>query len=296
MTIARKRPEPRRDPNPGAGSYNPEACDTITRAKTPGVHMGKSPSRPSTFAKPGYDTAPAPGTYDDGKRFNSGIKPMTIGRARPVKVTTDAPGAGTYEPDRAHNLTKPNAPNYDMGRSPVRPSNFVKQSSDGAAPGQYDCGKKFMDDVKPITIGRKRPVKVGNDVPDAGSYNPSAADGQTKTKAPATVDMGRGPTRPSNFVDSNAADAAGPGQYDCGKKFMDDVKPITIGRKRPQRVGNDVPDAGSYNPSAADGLTKPKAPATVDMSRSPIRPSNFVSNDAGEAAGPGTYDSPMKFG
>ena len=37
--------------------------------------------------------------------------------------------------------------------------------------------------------------------------------------------MGRGPSRPSNFVDSEAADAAAPGQYDYGKKFMDDVKP-----------------------------------------------------------------------
>ena len=61
-------------------------------------------------------------------------------------------------------------------------------------------------------------------------------------------------------------------------------------------MGNDVPDAGSYNPSAAEGLTKPRAPTTVDMSRSPVRPSNFVSDDAGEGCGPGTYDSPMKFG
>ena len=86
--------------------------------------MGKSPSRPSTFAKPGYDTAPAPGTYDDGKRFNSNVKPMTIGRSRPRKVTTDAPGAGTYEPQRAEAFTKTKAPNYDMGRSPMRPNNF----------------------------------------------------------------------------------------------------------------------------------------------------------------------------
>ena len=48
--------------------------------------MGKSPARPSTFAKPGYDTAPAPGTYDDGKRFNSRVKPMTIGRSRSNKL------------------------------------------------------------------------------------------------------------------------------------------------------------------------------------------------------------------
>ena len=49
---------------------------------------------------------------------------MTIGRSRPRKVTTDAPGAGTYNPQNAETLTKTKAPNYDMGRSPMRPNNF----------------------------------------------------------------------------------------------------------------------------------------------------------------------------
>ena len=60
--------------------------------------MGKSPSRPSTFAKPGIDldSSPAPGTYDAPLKFGKDVKPMTIGVKRPKKFTTDAPGPDAY--------------------------------------------------------------------------------------------------------------------------------------------------------------------------------------------------------
>ena len=46
--------------------------------------MGKSPSRPSTFAKPGSDELGGPGQYDlPNARFGSDVKPMTIGAKRP---------------------------------------------------------------------------------------------------------------------------------------------------------------------------------------------------------------------
>jgi hypothetical protein len=59
--------------------------------------ISKARARPKSFANAGAD-GPSPGQYDDGKRWNSNVKPMTIGRARPAKFTTDAPGAGAYEP------------------------------------------------------------------------------------------------------------------------------------------------------------------------------------------------------
>lgn len=60
-----KRPKksPTED-NPGAGNYNPERAENLTKPKVPAVDMGKSPSRPSTFAKPGSDEDGGPGTYD----------------------------------------------------------------------------------------------------------------------------------------------------------------------------------------------------------------------------------------
>ena len=292
ITFGKRRADPPRDTdkNPGAGSYNPDAADALTRAKTPGVNMGKSPSRPSTFAKPGYDTAPGPGCYDDGKRFNSNVKPMTIGRSRPRKVTTDVPGAGSYEPNDA--LTKPKAPaTINMSRSPMRPSNFEKQTGDDVGPGAYDSPMKFGADVKPITIGRKRPERNPlMDNPGAGSYAPENADNLTRPKCP-NVDMGRSPSRPSTFAKPGSDELGGPGQYDLpNARFGSDVKPMTIGARRPQKVGNDVPDAGCYDPSAAEGLTRPKAPATVDMSRAPAaRPEPPVSQTADAAD---FYDHP----
>ena len=82
-----------------------------------------------------------------------------------------------------------------------------------------------MDDVKPITIGQKRPKKLEKDNRD---YSPDRAETITKTKCP-NVDMGKSPSRPVSFAKPGTEASGGPGQYDAGKKFMDDVKPITIG-------------------------------------------------------------------
>ena len=148
-----------------------------------------------------------------------------------------------------------------------------------------------MDDVKPITIGRKRPERNPlMDNPGAGSYDTGAAENLTRPKAPG-VDMGKSPSRPSTFAKPGSDELGGPGQYDLpNARFGSDVKPMTIGAKRPHKVGNDVPDAGSYNPSAADGLTKPKAPATIDMGRAPVaRPKSPVTQTADAAD---FYDAP----
>ena len=40
--------------------------------------MGKSPSRPVSFAKPGSDAAGGPGEYDDHKKFGDNVVSFTI--------------------------------------------------------------------------------------------------------------------------------------------------------------------------------------------------------------------------
>ena len=92
--------------------------------------MGKSPSRPSTFAKPGTETSGGPGTYDAGKKFMDDVKPMTIGKKRPQKLDFDN---RDYSPERAETVTKHRGPTIDMGKSPSRPANFAK-------PGHSDVG------------------------------------------------------------------------------------------------------------------------------------------------------------
>ena len=53
-------------------------ADGMTKAKTPNINLGSSPSRPHTNAAPGSEFHGAPGQYDDGIRFNTGVKGFKI--------------------------------------------------------------------------------------------------------------------------------------------------------------------------------------------------------------------------
>ena len=162
--------------NPGAGNYDVDRADALTKPKVPNVDMGKSPSRPTSFAKPGSDAAGGPGEYDVDKKFGDGGIVYTHGVKRPVpNPLMDNPAPGNYNTDRAEALTKPNVPKVDMGKSPSRPSSFANPGAEsGAAPGQYDTGAKCGDDAKPITIGgigRPDETKHRADSPGPGMYN-----------------------------------------------------------------------------------------------------------------------------
>ena len=85
--------------------------------------MGKSPARPKSFAR-SLDVDVAPGQYDDGKRFNDGVKSFKIGEKRPEKPK-EGMGPGAYSPERADTLTKTKIANIDMGGTPARPHSFA---------------------------------------------------------------------------------------------------------------------------------------------------------------------------
>ena len=85
--------------------------------------MGKSPARPKSFAR-SLDVDVAPGQYDDGKRFNDGVKSFKIGEKRPEKPK-EGMGPGAYSPERADGVTKQKIPNIDMGGTPARPHSFA---------------------------------------------------------------------------------------------------------------------------------------------------------------------------
>ena len=105
--------------------YSPERAEALTRPKVAQVDMGACPSRPSTFAKPGYDDVGGPGQYDPAPQYDFGkdVKSFTIGEKRVEKVEYDN---RDYSPDRCEALTKPKVPQVDMGKSPSRPVNFAK--------------------------------------------------------------------------------------------------------------------------------------------------------------------------
>jgi len=95
----------------------------------------------------------APGQYDDGKRFNSGVKSFKIGQKRemPIRETV---GPGTYDPTET--LTKQKMANINMGSSPARPFSLAKVGDLDVAPGQYDDGIRFNSGVKSFKIAEKR--------------------------------------------------------------------------------------------------------------------------------------------
>ena len=91
----REKPIPK---TAGPGDYSPERGDSLTKTKTPNIDLGKSPSRPNTFAVAGHEHATSPGQYDDGVRFNTGVKSFTIGEKREVPIPKTA-GPGSYNPE-----------------------------------------------------------------------------------------------------------------------------------------------------------------------------------------------------
>ena len=120
--------------------------------------MGKSPSRPVNFAKPGTEDTGGPGTYDAGKKFMDDVKPFTIGKKRPKKIETDVPEPGRYNPDRADTVIKPKTPAAIIPKSPSRPKTIALDPTEGGGPGTYDIPHyKFGEESKPMTIGVKRP-------------------------------------------------------------------------------------------------------------------------------------------
>ena len=249
--------------------------------------MGSSPARPQSFAM-GDDVNVAPGQYDDGKRFNSGVKGFKIGlpREEPIK---DSAGPGTYDHTRAERLTKQKMPNVNMGSSAARPHSFAKGGDVNVAPGQYDDGKRFNSGVKGFKIGEKReqPIK---DSAGPGTYDPTLAEKLTKAKMP-NIDMGASPARPHSFAKGGDIDVA-PGQYDDGKRFNSGVKGFKIGEKRDSPI-RETAGPGTYNPDIAERLTKNKV-ANIDMGSSAARPQSFAQGGDVNVA-PGQYDDGKRF-
>lgn len=94
--------------------------------------MSKAAARPKSFANP-YAVDVGPGAYDDGKRWNSNVKAMTIGKRRSARPSDKNPGAGTYNPDIAEAATRPKSAFAKFDKSPARPRNLAIQGTEGTA-------------------------------------------------------------------------------------------------------------------------------------------------------------------
>ena len=125
--------ETRIETTAGPGSYDHTRAESLTKTKMVNIDMGKSKARPGTFAKEGA-TDVSPGQYDDGIRFNSGVKGFKIGERREEKIEMTA-GPGSYDYERADRQTRTKTVNIDMGTSPSRPGTFARANDTDIAPG-----------------------------------------------------------------------------------------------------------------------------------------------------------------
>jgi len=179
----------------GPGAYDHERADAVTKTKMPNINMGSSPARATTR----NDVDVAPGQYDDGIRFNSNVKSFRIGEKRAEKMT-ESMGPGAYSPERADTVTKTKIANINMGSSPAR---AITRTDVDVAPGQYDDGIRFNQNVKSFRIGEKRQEKIVSSM-GPGAYDHERADAVTKSKMP-NINMGSSPARATKRNDVDVA-------------------------------------------------------------------------------------------
>ena len=165
----------------------------MTKSRTQAVLISKTKSRPDTLASKEQIGSAGPGHYDDGMRFNSNVKNVVIGEKRAERQIVDN---RNYDHEKADAVTKHKMPNITMGSSPSRPKSLARGGDVDVAPGQYDDGKRWNSNVKPMTIGEKRTEKRTVDNRD---YDYEKADAVTKSKMP-NITMGSSPSRPKSLA------------------------------------------------------------------------------------------------
>ena len=186
-------------------------------------------------------------------------------------------GPGTYDADRADGVTRSKMPNINMGSPPAKGS-FNKKDDAIIGPGQYNDGRTFGSETKPFINGEKRVVRIVKTM-GPGEYSPERGDALTEQKIPNII-MGLSPSRGS-FTKIDDANI-GPGQYDDSKDFGKVIKSIKIGEKRQEKIVETM-DPDQYSPERGDVLNKIKT-VTINMGRSPARPTSFAKTDGPDAA------------
>jgi hypothetical protein len=136
-----------------------------------------------------------PGTYDTGKNFGEGLKPILIfGKYKMEKKS--GPGPGEYDTTRAEALTRPKSPTQRMSRGASR-AKVPKQSSN-IGPGSYPGAEpEFTRNSSPMTISRTRREQPIKPSAGPGEYDIDKAYSAIKPR----LQSGRmsTSTRPDNF-------------------------------------------------------------------------------------------------
>jgi hypothetical protein len=154
---------------PGPGEYDPR--ETITRPKSPDIKLkGKAKDILNSLL-----AVPGPGSYDPLKSIGTNAPKMSLhGRIEP-KVSTDAPGPGTY--DASLNLVRDRvkSPNLASSLRGADDQLSRRRTSEVPGPGKYDQPTLVGRDARNITLkgkleDRSRSRSVS---PGPGQYDPT---------------------------------------------------------------------------------------------------------------------------
>lgn len=118
-----------------------------------------------------------------------------------------------------------------------------KGAGDRPGPGDYDSPTRFGKDGTKYTMGSKRQERQDLMSPGPGSYD--AKDALVKESISQIVisKSSRG-----DIISKNAKDMPGPGIYDQ-KSYIGQGQSVTIQGKYKDKIGNDAPAPGTYDPS-----------------------------------------------
>ena len=139
-----------------------------------------------------------------------------------------------------------------------------------------------------MTFDKTSRTKPIEETTGPGQYDAERAASVTKAR-PKSAYIGKEKARPESFAPKSSLDTGGPGQYDAGTKFGDNVKGHGFGApKTPKKVV----DNRDYNASPERDVRKPRTPAAT-FSKTQARPATLASNI--EIVGPGQYDDGKRF-
>lgn len=251
--------------NPGPGGYNPDYKNV--KQSAPGVAFGS----PSKSASKGDSAIPGPGQYALKTTVGTEGPAYGIRGRQESKIENKAPGPGNYNPKdeytrhgtpgtvigkgkRDEIATKREAPgpgNYELNSSlergkmysfgtEKREGSLEKQSKSIPGPGTYVAQSFVGKDSQGKSISGKCEIKIKNDNPGPGTYNPD-----DRKHGPAYSLLGH---RVDDPILIERSKMPPPGNYNPNDSLIRHNAPNVSFGVRPQTSGskNEAPGPGQY--------------------------------------------------
>ena len=213
-----------------------ESCVHAIRHRSPSAIFNKDGCRMTSFADQSKAEFAGPGHYNTNNEFGENVKGFTMRPAKTQRITFDNRDY-TVEASKEFSATKHRTPSAIIYKdAPGRPVSFADQSkAEFGGPGQYEVSKKFGQDVKSFRIGTRSEKRLARTV-GPGEYEPDRAHSVTKTRTRSALIMSSAKARPESLALKEQAENVGPGQYDDGVRWNQNVKSFKIGERREEKI------------------------------------------------------------